>query len=77
MHNPLTLPSGGSPFSVAGFKQIYSTQTVETALEELPPGANEGLRTTYEKMLRVGGERFSVKPGRMPDFSSVISMPDF
>jgi ATP-dependent Lon protease len=78
MHNPLTLASGGSPFSVAGFKQIYSTQAVETALEELPPGANEGLRTTYEKMLRVGGERFSVKPGRMPDFDELDrELPNF
>jgi len=29
----------GSPFAIAGFKQVYSTQAVETALEELdPPG---------------------------------------
>jgi ATP-dependent Lon protease len=70
--------SGAGTFSIAGFKQVYSPQSVESALEDLPPGANEALRTTYEKMLRVGGERFSVKPGRMPDFDALADeLPNF
>jgi ATP-dependent Lon protease len=73
---PQTAPS--QAFSIAGFKQVYSTQTVESALEELSAGANESLRTTYEKMIRVGGERFSVKPGRMPDFDALEGeLPNF
>ena len=73
-----SLPPGGATFSIAGFKQLYSTQAVASALDELQPGANEALRTTYEKMIRVGGERFSVKPGRMPDFASLESeLPNF
>jgi ATP-dependent Lon protease len=65
-------------FSIAGFKQVYSTQAVETALDELSPGANDALRTTYEKMIRVGGERFSVKPGKMPDFDALEhDLPNF
>jgi len=74
-----TLANPGAPgFSIAGFKQVYSTQTVETALEELQAGANDGLRATYEKMLRVGGERFSVKPSRMPDFDALAEeLPNF
>ena len=77
---PLALnPSpAGTAFSMAGFKQIYSTQAVESALDELSPGANDALRTTYEKMIRVGGERFSVKPGRMPDFDRLeAELPNF
>ena len=78
MPQALSQPSGSSAFSIAGFKQIYSTQTVETALDELSPGANDGLRSTYEKMIRVGGERFSVKPGRMPDFDALEQeLPNF
>jgi ATP-dependent Lon protease len=78
MPQSLSLPSGGSGFSIAGFKQIYSTQAVESALDELSPGANDALRTTYEKMIRVGGERFSVKPGRMPDFDALEhELPNF
>jgi len=69
---------GWSPFAIAGFKQIYSTQAVESALDELSPGANDALRSTYEKMIRVGGERFSVKPGRMPDFTGLQQeLPNF
>jgi len=74
-----TASATGAPgFSIAGFKQVYSTHAVETALEELPASANEGLRATYEKMLRVGGDRFSVKPGRMPDFDALAQeLPNF
>jgi ATP-dependent Lon protease len=75
---PLSAPPGGPPFSIAGFKQVYSMQAVETALDELGPGANDTLRATYEKMIRVGSERFSVKPGRMPDFDALENeLPNF
>jgi ATP-dependent Lon protease len=78
MPHALALSPGGSTFSIAGFKQVYSTQAVESALDELSPGANDALRMTYEKMLRVGGERFSVKPGRMPDFEQLErELPNF
>ncbi len=64
--------------AIAGFKQIYSTARVENALEELSPTANEALRSTYEKMLRSGGERFNVKPGTMPDFDALEQeVPNF
>jgi len=74
-HSPIV---SGNGFAIAGFKQVYATQAVESALEDLPPGANEALRSTYEKMIRVGGERFSVKPGRMPDFDALADeLPNF
>jgi ATP-dependent Lon protease len=74
-HSPIV---GGNGFAIAGFKQVYATQAVESALEDLQPGANEALRSTYEKMIRVGGERFSVKPGRMPDFGALADeLPNF
>jgi len=67
-----------SSIAIAGFRQIYSTQAVESALEELPAGASDTLRATYERMLRAGGERFSVKPGRMPDFDVLErDLPNF
>ena len=78
MPHALTPPPAAAAFSIAGFKQIYSTQAVETALDELAPGANDALRATYEKMIRVGGERFAVKPGRMPDFGQLeAELPNF
>ncbi|HVL57942.1 MAG TPA: AAA family ATPase [Burkholderiaceae bacterium] len=64
--------------SIAGFKQIYSTQAVESALEDLPASANEALRTIYERMLRTGGERFCVKPAAMPAFDALEQeLPNF
>jgi ATP-dependent Lon protease len=71
-------PAGGSTFAIAGFKTIYSTHAVGSALEELPAGANDALRGTYAKMIRLGGERFCVKPGRMPDFDGLAQeLPNF
>ena len=64
--------------AIAGFKQVYSTGRVETALDELPLNANEALRSTYEKMLKAGGERFCVKPGMLPDFDALEQeVPNF
>lgn len=67
-----------SRIAIAGFKQVYSTGRVEAALDELPAGASDSLRATYEKMLRAGGDRFSVKPGAMPDFDALEQeLPNF
>jgi ATP-dependent Lon protease len=64
--------------AIAGFKQVYSTGRVESALDELPPSASDSLRATYEKMLKAGGERFCVKPGAMPDFDALEQeLPNF
>src|ERR1700761_2987639 len=48
--------------AVAAFKKVYDVGAVETALGELGDNANDALRATYEKMLRIGGLRFCVKP---------------
>ncbi|NLD68482.1 MAG: AAA family ATPase [Limnobacter sp.] len=64
--------------SIAGFRRIYSTTRVETALGDLGPNGNEALKSVYEKMIRSGGERFSVKPGTMPDFEGLADeLPNF
>ncbi len=75
-----TLAAGERPqaITIAGFRQIYSTSRVEARLDELPPGANEALKDTYERMLKAGGERFCVKPGAMPDFVALEEeLPNF
>ena len=79
---PDRAPSGADAqagvLAIAGFKQVYSTGAVESALDDLPPNANEALRVTYEKMIRAGGERFTVKPGTMPDFGGLEEeLPNF
>ena len=63
---------------VAGFKDVYDTAAVEKALQELPQSANEALRSLYEKMLRVGGQRFAVKPSGLPEMQALFEeLPNF
>src|SRR5438067_6770225 len=63
---------------IAGFKDVYEVPAVEKALQELPPSANEALRAIYEKMLRLGGQRFTVKPSALPEMQRLFDeLPNF
>ena len=62
MSSNVSLPVPSPTIPVAGFKDVYDTAAVERALQDLPASANEALRALYEKMLRLGGQRFAVKP---------------
>jgi ATP-dependent Lon protease len=63
---------------IAGFKDVYDVSSVEKALQELSPTANEALRAVYEKMLRLGGQRFTVKPSALPEMEALFEeLPNF
>jgi ATP-dependent Lon protease len=63
---------------IAGFKDVYDVPAVEKALQELSPSSNEALRAIYEKMLRLGGQRFTVKPSALPDMDELFEdLPNF
>ena len=63
---------------IAGFKDLYHVTAVEKALHELPASANEALRAVYEKMLRLGGQRFTVKPSALPEMDALFDeLPNF
>ena len=63
---------------IAGFKDVYDVGHVEKALQELPPTANEALRSIYEKMVRLGGQRFTVKPSALPEMDALFEqLPNF
>jgi len=63
---------------IAGFKDVYEVSTVEKALQELSPTANEALRALYEKMVRLGGQRFTVKPSALPEMERLFAeLPNF
>ncbi len=63
---------------IAGFKDVYDVPAVEKALNELSPTANEALRTLYEKMVRLGGQRFTVKPSALPAMEKLFAeLPNF
>src|SRR5215211_3189093 len=63
---------------IAGFKDVYDVPAVEKALQELSPTSNESLRAVYEKMLRLGGQRFTVKPSALPEMDALFEdLPNF
>ncbi len=67
-----------SAIPIAGFKDVYDVPVVEKALHELSPAANEALRALYEKMLRLGGQRFTVKPSALPEMDALFEdLPNF
>jgi ATP-dependent Lon protease len=67
-----------SAIPIAGFKDVYDLPKVEKALHDLPSGANEALRALYEKMLRLGGQRFTVKPSALPEIDALLEdLPNF
>jgi ATP-dependent Lon protease len=78
MSSNVALPIPSPAIPVAGFKDVYDTAAVERALQELPQSANEALRALYEKMLRLGGQRFAVKPSGLPQMHALFEeLPNF
>ena len=70
--------SANMAIPIAGFKDVYDVPLVEKALQELPASANEALRALYDKMLRAGGQRFTVKPSAMPAMDGLFDeLPNF
>lgn len=63
---------------IAGFRDVYNISKVDRALQELAPTANEALRALYEKMLKLGGQRFTVKPSALPVMDELFEdLPNF
>ncbi|MDN4591870.1 AAA family ATPase [Xenophilus aerolatus] len=63
---------------VAQLRSVYQTHEVERKLAKLPEREHEHLRTTYERMLERGPERFQVKPSGVPDMASLYDeLPNF
>lgn len=74
----VTAHATGKTLPVASFKDVYRTQAVEAALDELGAGGNEALRSTYERMIKAGGTRFAVKPAGLPDMDALYdALPNF
>lgn len=67
--------------SIAGFKDVYHVPRVEEALNELQDlgsGANDALKATYIRMIKAGGQRFTIKPSSLPDIDALIDeLPNF
>jgi ATP-dependent Lon protease len=74
----LVAHSSSFKLPVAQLRNVYLTQEVERKLAKLPERDHENLRTTYERMLQRGPERFQVKPSGIPDMASLYeTLPNF
>lgn len=63
---------------IAQIRSVFQTQDVERRLAKLPDREHEHLRSTYERMLERGPERFQVKPSGVPDMASLYAeLPNF
>ncbi len=63
---------------LASMRSVYQLHEVERKLAKLPGKEAESLRSTYERMLERGAERFQVKPSGIPDMAGLYqSLPNF
>ena len=63
---------------VARMRSLYRVDEVGRKLDKLPPREHETLRSTYERMLEKGPERFQVKPSGLPLMDHLYAeLPNF
>ena len=76
------MATAGINIPIADIREIYCVADIDKALEEPGAARNEALSALYERMKKLGGERFVVKPSSSesldglydscPNFSEVI-----
>lgn len=63
---------------VAHLRNVFRPNEVERKLAKLPSRDHENLRSTYERMLERGPERFQVKPSGVPEMAHLYEeLPNF
>jgi ATP-dependent Lon protease len=63
---------------IAKMRHVYRVDDVGRKLGKLPPKDHETLRSTYERMLEKGPERFQVKPSGLPVMDHLYDdLPNF
>jgi ATP-dependent Lon protease len=72
------VPLGRNSIPIAHLRRVFSPSDVERRLDKLPPKEHETLRSTYERMLEKGPERFQVKPSGVPAMDHLYDeLPNF
>ena len=63
---------------IARMRSLYRVDEVGRKLDKLPHKEHESLRSTYERMLEKGPERFQVKPSGLPVMDHLYDeLPNF
>jgi len=77
-HDLVPVAADRSRIPIAQMRTVYRVGDVEKRLTKLPPKEHESLRTTYERMLEKGPERFQVKPSGLPAMEHLYDeLPNF
>jgi ATP-dependent Lon protease len=72
------LPAVSGMLPIARMRSLFRMDEVEKKLQKLPPREHEALRSTYERMLERGPERFQVKPSGLPAMDRLYEeLPNF
>ena len=76
------MPAADIQIPLADVRQIYRVADVDRAIDDSPASRSETLSATYEKMRKMGGDRYLIKPSSTesldslyddcPNFSEVI-----
>jgi ATP-dependent Lon protease len=75
-HQPARAQLGAIP--LARLRTVYRLDEVEKRLGKLPQKDHETLRSTYERMIEKGPERFQVKPSGLPAMAHLYDeLPNF
>ena len=75
-HRQRAAPGAGIP--IARMRSVYQVDEVGRRLGKLPQKEHESLRSTYERMLEKGPERFQVKPSGLPVMDHLYDeLPNF
>ena len=68
----------GPGIPIARMRSLYRVDDVGRKLDKLPQKEHESLRSTYERMLEKGPERFQVKPSGLPVMDHLYDeLPNF
>ncbi len=77
-HDLVPASSHRSGIPIARMRSLYRVDEVGRKLDKLPQKEHEGLRSTYERMLEKGPERFQVKPSGLPVMDHLYDdLPNF
>ena len=74
----VTLAPRPGAIPIARMRHLYRVDEVGRKLDKLPQKEHESLRSTYERMLEKGPERFQVKPSGLPVMDHLYDdLPNF
>ena len=75
---PTSAPASQFRLPVAQMRRVFRPDDVERKLAKLPERDHEALRSTYQRMIERGPQRFQVKPSGVPDMGHLYdNLPNF